>query len=159
MKLTLGALPDADGLPGLMSSVQAAADGGFPRVWVPQLPPSGEFPKWDALTALALAGARTPGIELGTAVVVAQTQHPLALARQALTVSAATQGRLILGVGVSHEAVITGMFGLSYDAPGQPSSQQSRWAILPPSPAPSMCSRHSESRGQSHEGSGMRAAA
>lgn len=117
MKITLGALPGPGGLPGLMSAVQAAADGGFSRVWVPQLPPSAGFPSWDVLTALALAGAQTPGIELGTAVVVAQTQHPFVLARQALTASAATAGRLILGIGVSHEVVIADVFGLSYDAP------------------------------------------
>jgi F420-dependent oxidoreductase-like protein len=110
-------MPDPDGLPGTLASVQAAADAGFPRIWLPQLPPSADFPSLDALTAHALAGARTPGIELGTAVVVAQTQHPLVLARQALTVSAATDGRLILGIGVSHEFVITDVFGLSYNAP------------------------------------------
>lgn len=117
MKITLGAFPDAAGLPGVLTSVQAAADLGFSRVWLPQLPPSAEFTSLDALTTLALAGARTPDIELGTAVVVAQTQHPMVLARQALTASAATGGRLILGIGVSHEVVITDLFGLSYEAP------------------------------------------
>lgn len=117
MKITLGALPDPDGLLGTLSAVQRVADAGFSRVWLPQLPPTAQFPALDVLTTLALAGARTPGIELGTAVVVAQTQHPFVLARQALTASAATGGRLILGIGVSHKAVISDMFGLSYDAP------------------------------------------
>ncbi|MDV3123594.1 TIGR03564 family F420-dependent LLM class oxidoreductase [Mycobacterium sp. 21AC1] len=117
MKITLGALPDPGGLPGTLSAVQHAADAGFSRIWLPQLPPTAQFPALDVLTTLALAGARTPGIELGTAVTVAQTQHPFVLARQALTASAASVGRLILGIGVSHEAVISDMFGLSYEAP------------------------------------------
>src|SRR4051794_26044117 len=72
---------------------------------------------WDALTTLALAGVRTPGIELGTGVAVAYGQHPFALARQALTASAATDGRLILGIGVSHKWVVSDIFGYDYSAP------------------------------------------
>jgi F420-dependent oxidoreductase-like protein len=72
---------------------------------------------WDALSVLTAAGLQTPGIELGTGVLVAQTQHPLALARAALTVSAAIQRRLLLGVGVSHRPFVTDVFGYPYDAP------------------------------------------
>ncbi|MDT5106339.1 MAG: hypothetical protein QOI25_3852 [Mycobacterium sp.] len=77
----------------MLSTVHAAADAGFPRVWFPQLPPALGQAAWDALTTLAVAGVRTPGIELATGVVVAYTQHPFALARQALTASAVTDGR------------------------------------------------------------------
>jgi F420-dependent oxidoreductase-like protein len=117
MKVSLTVLPDPTGLPGVLTTVADAADAGFPRVWFPQLPPSPGMAGWDALTTLALAGAAVPQIELGSAVVVAQTQHPLALARQALTASAATDGRLILGVGVSHRVLVTDVFGYPYDAP------------------------------------------
>jgi F420-dependent oxidoreductase-like protein len=120
MKITVTAMPDANdsrGLDGTLATIQSAADAGFDRVWFPQLPPSVGVAAWDALTILALAGARIPGIELGTGVVVAYGQHPFAMARQALTASAATDGRLILGVGVSHSFIVADMFGYDYSAP------------------------------------------
>ena len=71
----------------------------------------------DALTALAVAGSAVPGIELGTAVVPTYPRHPAALAQQALTVAAATDGRLALGVGTSHQVVIEAMFGHDFAKP------------------------------------------
>lgn len=120
MKITLTVLPDANdpkGLDGVVATIASAADAGFSRVWFPQIPPTADVASWDAPTTLALAGSRVGGIELGTGVVVAHTQHPLALARQALTASAATDGRLILGIGVSHRFVVSDMFGYDYSAP------------------------------------------
>ena len=66
---------------------------------------------------VALMGARTSRIELGTAVVPLQAQHPIALARQALSVHAGSGGRLALGVGPSHHWIIRDMLGLPYDKP------------------------------------------
>ena len=80
--------------------------------WIPQVPTD-----FDALTAVALMGARTSRIELGTAVVPLQAQHPVALARQALSAQAAAGGRLALGVGPSHHWIIRDMLGLPYDKP------------------------------------------
>lgn len=120
MKITLARVPNPDdplGFDSLSTAIDAAARSGFERVWLPQLPPIPGLAAWDALTALAVAGARTPGIELGTAVVVAQTQHPFILARQALTAAAATGGRLILGIGVSHRWVVSDIFGYDFSAP------------------------------------------
>jgi F420-dependent oxidoreductase-like protein len=120
VKVTLTIVPDPidpTGLQGLVSTVRCAADTGFSRIWFPQPPPWAEVAGWDALTTLALAGAATPGIELGSSVVVAYTQHPIALARQALTASAATHGRLILGIGVSHRFLVADMLGYDYSAP------------------------------------------
>jgi F420-dependent oxidoreductase-like protein len=67
--------------------------------------------------AIALMGTRSTRIELGTAVVPLQAQHPIALARQALSVHAATGGRLALGVGPSHHWIIDDMLGLPYERP------------------------------------------
>lgn len=120
MKITVARAPDPDdprGFDSLSTAVDTAARSGFERVWLPQLPPIPGLAAWDALTALAVTGARTPGIELGTAVVVAQTQHPFILARQALTTAAATGGRLILGIGVSHRWVVSDIFGYDFSAP------------------------------------------
>jgi F420-dependent oxidoreductase-like protein len=59
-----------------------------------------------------------PGIELGTAVVPTYPRHPLVLAGQALTTSAAVgAGRLHLGIGLSHQLVIEGMLGMAFAKP------------------------------------------
>lgn len=85
---------------------------GFTSAWVPHIPWS-----LDALTALVLAAEVTDRIELGTAVVPTYPRHPLAMAQQALSVQAASGGRLALGIGPSHPVVIENMHGLSYDRP------------------------------------------
>jgi len=120
MLITLTTAPepgDPNGFAALLDGVDSAHRAGFTRAWTPQMPPVPGLPTWDALTALAVAGARTPDIELGTSVVVAQTQHPFVLARQALTTAAAADGRLLLGIGVSHRWVISDVFGLDFSAP------------------------------------------
>lgn len=71
----------------------------------------------DALVTVAAAAAATSRLELGVGVVPTYPRHPAALAQQAATVQALSAGRLTLGVGVSHEAVIEGMHGLAYQRP------------------------------------------
>jgi F420-dependent oxidoreductase-like protein len=86
---------------------------GFSTAWV------GQLFDHDALALLALASRATRRIELGTWVVPVQPRHPAALAQQALTVQAASGGRLLLGVGVSHAAVVADRLGLAYAAPAR----------------------------------------
>ena len=95
----------------LNEQLQRAADDGFASAWMSNL-----F-GLDALTALAVAGSRVPGIELGTAVVPTYPRHPAVLAQQALTVAAATGGRLTLGIGLSHKIVIEDMYGYDFSKP------------------------------------------
>jgi F420-dependent oxidoreductase-like protein len=102
-----------DVLGKLREKIARGADEGFTSAWVSHI-----F-GLDALTALAVAGAAVPGIELGTAVVPTYPRHPAALAQQALTANAALDGRLALGIGLSHQMVIEGMFGYSYDRPAR----------------------------------------
>jgi F420-dependent oxidoreductase-like protein len=89
-----------------------AEDAGLSTVWIPQIPD-----EFDALTAATLVGAETSRIEVGTAVVPVQPRHPIALAQQALSVQAACDGRLALGLGVSHHWIIDEMLGLPYERP------------------------------------------
>ncbi|WP_113704844.1 TIGR03564 family F420-dependent LLM class oxidoreductase [Nonomuraea lactucae] len=100
-----------DPLGKLAETIAAARDAGFASVWV-----SNTF-GLDALTALAVAGHGTPGIELGTAVVPTYPRHPAALAQQAMTANAALGGRLALGVGLSHKVVVEDIYGYSYERP------------------------------------------
>jgi 5,10-methylenetetrahydromethanopterin reductase len=95
----------------LREELQRAADQGFASAWMSNI-----FGV-DALTALAVAGNQVPGIEVGTAVVPTYPRHPVALAQQARTVAAAVDGRLILGIGLSHKIVIEDMFGYDFGRP------------------------------------------
>lgn len=96
----------------MLSDVEWAESAGVDSVWVPQIP--GDF---DALSAITLMSTRTSNVEIGTAVVPLQAQHPIALARQALSAHAATEGRLALGVGPSHHWIVRDMLGLPYERP------------------------------------------
>jgi F420-dependent oxidoreductase-like protein len=96
----------------MRADVRWAEDAGLDTVWIPQIPD-----EFDALTAAALVGADTSRIEIGTAVVPVQPRHPIALAQQALSVQAVCQGRLTLGLGVSHHWIIDEMLGLPYERP------------------------------------------
>jgi len=74
---------------------------------------------WDVLTALAVVGREVPGVEFGTAVVPVQPRHPMMLAAQALTVQSACGGRLTLGIGLSHQVVVEGVWGGSFIRPAR----------------------------------------
>jgi 5,10-methylenetetrahydromethanopterin reductase len=91
-------------------AVRAEADG-LASFWVPQI-----F-ELDALTAIALMGRETSTIEIGTAVIPTYPRHPWVMAQQALTTNVAVGGRLALGIGLSHQVVVEGMWGLSFDQP------------------------------------------
>lgn len=94
----------------VVDQVRIAAHAGFATAWASQAL------GWDALTALAVAGAGVD-IAVGTAVVPTPQRHPLTLAAQALTVQAAVAGRLTLGVGAGIGAMVSAMFGLPANRP------------------------------------------
>lgn len=96
----------------MLDDIEWAESAGLDTAWIPQIPTD-----FDALITVSLMGTRTSRIELGTAVVPLQAQHPIALARQALSAHAATGGRLALGVGPSHHWIVRDMLGLPYDKP------------------------------------------
>jgi 5,10-methylenetetrahydromethanopterin reductase len=109
-------LTEADGpdaLTTLADEIRRAADDGFASGWISNI-----F-GLEALTALAVAGRGVPGIELGTAVVPTYPRHPAVLAQQALTAALALDGRLALGIGLSHQIVIENMYGYSFDKPAR----------------------------------------
>jgi 5,10-methylenetetrahydromethanopterin reductase len=107
-----GLLIDSGGtIAELTDRVRQVAEAGVPAVGMSQI-----F-GYDTLTALAVVGSQVPDIELTTAVIPTYPRHPFMLAAQALTVQAATGGRLTLGIGLSHKAVVENMWGLSFDHP------------------------------------------
>ena len=95
----------------LIGQVGARANDGLDSAWFANI-----FGV-DALSIVAVAGRAVPGIEIGTDVVPIYTRHPMAMAQQALTVQAAIQNRLVLGIGLSHQVVVEGRWGLSFERP------------------------------------------
>lgn len=85
----------------------------------------------DPLAAMAMAGAATSTIELGTSIVQTYTCHPTLQAQRALAVSNAI-GRegFTLGIGPSHHPVIEDVLGMAYDHPGRHTEEYTR--ILAP---------------------------
>jgi F420-dependent oxidoreductase-like protein len=96
---------------GVVAHARQAHEDGFGSYWTSQI-----F-SLDALTAIAVAAREVPGIRFGTGVVPIQPRHPMMLAGQALTVSQVSGGRLDLGIGLSHQLVVEGMWGLPFDKP------------------------------------------
>jgi F420-dependent oxidoreductase-like protein len=96
-----------------LASAQQAEQHGFDSFWLPNI-----F-GLDALTTLAVIAGKTERIELGSNVVPVYPRHPLALAQQALTASVFAEGRLTLGIGLSHKIIIEKMFGYSFDKPAR----------------------------------------
>jgi F420-dependent oxidoreductase-like protein len=99
---------------------QAEADG-FTSLWYASVVTG------DPLVAMALAGRETSRIELGTAVLQTYPCHPLLQANRAVSVVDA-MGRpgFTLGIGPSHEPLVRGVFGLSYDHPGRSTEEYVR---------------------------------
>lgn len=97
----------------MVQQVVDAEDDGFECAWF------GQIFGADSMTVIAMAGARTSRIEIGTSVIPTYTRHPWAMAQQAMTVQAATKGRFTLGIGPSHAIVVENMWGMSYDKPAK----------------------------------------
>jgi F420-dependent oxidoreductase-like protein len=101
-----GPCPDLNHLVARAKEIEAK---GFSTGWMANI-----F-ALDAIGALTVVGRETERLELGTAVVPTYPRHPVAMAQQALTAQAASRGRFVLGIGLSHQVVIENMLGLSYE--------------------------------------------
>ena len=97
--------------PGASESVQEAERLGFDSVWTAEAYGS------DALIPLAWWGSSTEQIKLGTAIAQISARTPAATAMAAMTLDHLSQGRLILGVGVSGPQVVEGWYGQPFAKP------------------------------------------
>jgi 5,10-methylenetetrahydromethanopterin reductase len=95
----------------ITTDIVTAEAEGFASYWLAQTGLA------DALGVLGAAGPGTNVIELGTAVVPTWTQHPMALAASALTAQANTHGRLVLGIGLSHQPAVEQRWHLKWEKP------------------------------------------
>ena len=113
-----GGAPSVD---KIVEQAQRAEADGFASLWY------ASSVAGDPMVAIALAGRATTSIELGTAVLQTYPCHPLLQAnRAAAVVNAMARPGFTLGLGPSHEPLIRGVFGLSYDHPGRSTEEYLR---------------------------------
>ena len=113
--LTYGGVPrDGEGaVEHLMAFAEQAEASGFSSLWL-----SNDF-SWDPIATAALLVGVTRRIELGSAVAPIFSRHPVVMAQEALSISAVSQGRFSLGIGLSHKMIVEEILGLSYERPHQ----------------------------------------
>ncbi len=109
---TAGIGPEAT-IDGLIAQAKRVEAMGFDSLWIANM-----F-GLDAIMSMALIGRETKRIKLGTAVVPTYPRHPLTMAQEAATAQAASGGRFILGIGLSHKPIIEGALGMSFDKPAR----------------------------------------
>ena len=102
-----GARPHA----GFVEMAQEAERLGYDSVW------SSESWGNDAFTPLCWIGAQTTKIKLGTAIVQLSARTPTACAMHALSLDLLSNGRFILGLGVSGPQVVEGWYGQPFPKP------------------------------------------
>ncbi len=112
MRLGLGMGPL--GPPGgetIISQAQEAEALGYDTIW------SSEIYGTDCFTPLAWIGAQTTKIKLGTSIMQISARTPAAAAMHAVTLDYLSNGRLLLGIGVSGPQVVEGWYGQPYPKP------------------------------------------
>jgi F420-dependent oxidoreductase-like protein len=91
--------------------VAAAEESGFDAIFTAEAWGS------DAFTPLAWWGRETSRVRLGTSIVQMSGRTPTSIAMHALTLDHLSQGRLILGMGVSGPQVVEGWYGQPFSKP------------------------------------------
>ncbi len=104
-----GAGPPADA----EQRIAEAEDLGFDSIWTAEAYGS------DCLTPLAWWGAQTSRVKLGTAIAQMSARTPAAMAMAAMTLDHLSNGRFILGLGVSGPQVVEGWYGQPFPKPLQ----------------------------------------
>lgn len=107
MARTAVSIPVAASLPDTIARVRLAEELGCDSVWINQLPDAR-----DSLVVLAAYADATSRVGLGTSVLPIYTRHPTAMSQAAATLDEVSGGRFRLGIGISHQVTVEGMWGL-----------------------------------------------
>ncbi len=91
--------------------VAAAEESGFDAIFTAEAWGS------DAFTPLAWWGRETSRVKLGTSIVQMSGRTPTSIAMHALTLDHLSNGRVILGMGVSGPQVVEGWYGQPFSKP------------------------------------------
>jgi alkanesulfonate monooxygenase SsuD/methylene tetrahydromethanopterin reductase-like flavin-dependent oxidoreductase (luciferase family) len=107
-------------MPEYLDLARRAEAAGFDSVWVGDhlvydLPDGSTRGPHEAWTTLAAIAAVTERVEIGPLVASTSFHAPAMLAKQAATVDAISQGRLILGIGAGWNRREYDAFGFAYD--------------------------------------------
>jgi F420-dependent oxidoreductase-like protein len=97
--------------PGMPEAIIEAERLGFDSMWTAEAYGS------DCLTPLAWWGAQTTRLKLGTGIVQMSARQPAATAMAAMTMDHLSNGRFILGLGVSGPQVVEGWYGMPFAKP------------------------------------------
>lgn len=112
MKLGIGLGPL--GAPGGARVIEVAKEAenlGYDTIWVPEIYGA------DCFTPLAWVGAHTEKINLGTSIMQISARTPASAAMHAVALDYLSNGRLVLGIGVSGPQVVEGWYGQPYPKP------------------------------------------
>lgn len=113
--MEIGIFSGASGQSGyeaVLADARSALADGFPSYWLPQIVQQAE-----AMMLIGAMAREVPTLRFGTSVVPTFPRHPMVMAEQAKTASMLTGGRFTLGIGLSHQPVVEGMWGYSFDKP------------------------------------------
>ena len=91
--------------------VREAEELGYDSVWTAEAYGS------DCISTLCWIGARTSRIKLGTGIMQISARTPACVAMTAATIDHLSNGRLILGIGVSGPQVVEGWYGQPFPKP------------------------------------------
>lgn len=95
----------------MQDEVLWAAASGAHTYWLAQVW------RYDAFTVIPSLAALAPDLHFATGVAATFHRHPMTMASQALTASLLTRGRFTLGLGLMHQPIIEGMFGIPFAKP------------------------------------------
>ena len=95
----------------LVDAARAAEDLGFDSVW------TGEAWSSDAFSPLAAVAAATTRVRLATGIAQLSARSPTTAAMHAMTLDGLSEGRAVLGLGVSGPQVVEGWYGRPFGQP------------------------------------------
>lgn len=95
-----------------VAAIKQAEQYGLKACWIPTQPFN-----FDAVPVMAVAGALTSEMVVGTGITPTYPRHPVALATEAMAITEMTNGRFRLGVGPSHAPIIEAALGIPFGKP------------------------------------------
>jgi alkanesulfonate monooxygenase SsuD/methylene tetrahydromethanopterin reductase-like flavin-dependent oxidoreductase (luciferase family) len=100
----------------LMARAELIERIGFDGIWYGDSIGRGPRPRPDPLMCLAVAGAATSHVELGTAILQVPLRRPVELAQRLLTLHGLTGGRFSAGLGSGSTRADFDAVGIDYDS-------------------------------------------
>jgi F420-dependent oxidoreductase-like protein len=108
----IGLIVNGTNAAAAIKTIAAAETAGVQQIWMTNTP---WFP--DVLTIFAAAAIKTSIVRLGTAIIPTYPRHPVVLAQEVLALHDIAPGRLRLGIGPSHRAIVEDIYGLPQTTP------------------------------------------